>query len=45
MNSLVDEMNESRIHSSKSQINTHTHTHNAETAGDFNSLVTAIRLF
>jgi len=42
MNSLVDEMNESRIHSSKNKINT---TNCAQTAGDFNSLVTALRLF
>jgi len=37
MNSLVDEMNESIIYSSKNKTNTHT--------GDFNSLVTALRLF
>jgi hypothetical protein len=34
-------MNESRIHSSKNKIN----TYYAQTAGDFNSLVTALGLF
>jgi len=41
MNSLVNKMNESIIHSSKNKIN----THYAQTAGDFKSLVTALRLF
>jgi hypothetical protein len=41
MNSLVDKMNESRIHSNKYKTN----THYPQTAGDFNSLVTALMLF